>query len=106
MTQEQMEADWLATRNIAGLQKRLDAEMDDGKASILTQLLALEFAKLRKPQSGVIDSDRVAVDVGNPGKGIVLGVLLIAASAGSFFLWENYLGGANARTSVVTTQSR
>lgn len=104
MTQEQMEADWLATRNIAGLQEQLDAETDDGKSSILTQLLAVEFAKLRKPQSGVIDTDRVTVDVGNPARGIVLGVLLITASAGGFFLWENYSGGADAR--AVMAESR
>ena len=106
MTQEQMEADWLATRTIAGLQERLNAETDDGKSSILTQLLAAEFAKLRKPQSGVIDSDRVTVDVGNPAKGIVFGMLLIAASAGGFFLWESYLGGADAQAAVIAAQSR
>jgi len=106
MTQEQMEADWLTTRNIAGLQERLDAETDDGKSSILAQLLAVEFAKLRTPQSGVIDTDRVTVDVGNPAKGIVFGVLLIAASAGGFFLWESYLGGADAKAAVIAAERR
>ena len=106
MTQEQMEADWFATRNIAGLQEQLNAETDDGKSSILTQLLAVEFAKLRMPQSGVVASDRVTVDVGNPAKGIVFGVLLIAATTAGFFLWENYQGGADARAASVTARSR
>ena len=105
MTQEQMEADWIATRNIAGLQQQLDAETDDGKSNILTQLLAVEFAKLRKPQSGVIESERVTVDVGNPAKGIVFGILLIAATTGGFFLWESYQGGADARAAVATARS-
>lgn len=100
MIQERMEADWVATRNIARLKEQLNAETDDGKASILTQLLTLEFAKLRKPQSGVIESDRVTVDVGNPAKGIVLGVLLIAATTGGFILWDIYQGDADAKAAV------
>src|SRR6188768_1844913 len=98
LTQEQMQADWIATRNIAGLQEQLDAETDDGKSSILTQLLAVEFAKLRKPQSGVIVSDRVTVDVGNPTMGFVIGLILIATTTGGFFLWSNSTGGANAKS--------
>jgi len=106
MSQEQMEADWLATRNIAGLQEQRNAETDEGKSRILTQLLAAEFAKLRMPQSGVIACDRVTVDTGNPAKGIVVGMLLIAATTGGFFLWENYQGGADARAAATTAESR
>jgi len=106
MTQEQMEADWLTTRNIAGLQERLDAETDDGKSTILTQLLAVEFAKLRRPRVDVIACDRVTVDIGHPAKGIVFGILLIAATTGGFFLWENYQGSADARAVATTAESR
>ena len=65
-----------------------------------------EFAKFKRPQSGTIDADHVTVDVGNPIMGFVFGVLLIAATAGSFFLWESYQGGANARAAVVTAPRR
>ena len=106
MTQEQMEADWLATRKIARLQEQLDAETDDGKSTILTQLLAVEFAKLRRPQADVIACDRVTIDTGHPAKGIVFGILLIAATTGGFFLWENYQGSADARAGVITAESR
>ena len=50
MTHKEVQADWNAPRNIVGLQQQLDA--DDGKSSVLTQLLADEFAQMRKPQSG------------------------------------------------------
>lgn len=102
MTQEQMEADWVATRNIAGLQEQLDAETDDGKGSLLMQLIALEFAKLRKSQSGVIESERITVDVGNPVKGIAFGILLIATTLGGFILWDIYQGDADAKAAVAT----
>lgn len=106
MTQEQMQADWSATRNIAEIQQQLDIETDDEKLSILTQMLACEFAKLRKPKSGVIDSDRVTVDVGNPAIGFVIGFLLISATMGGFFLWSNSTGARVAKSAVVTAQSR
>ena len=61
---------------------------------------------LRKPHFGIIDSSHVAIDVGNPAKEIVFGVLLIAATTGGFFLWENYQGDADAKAAVATMQSR
>ena len=102
MTQERMEADWLATRNIAGLQEQLDAETDDGKSSILTQLLAAEFAKLKTPQS--IGPERVTADAGKRAKGIVFCVLLVTATTGGVFLWENHQGGTDVR--AVMAESR
>ena len=99
-----MQADWNATRNIVGLQQQLDA--DDGKASVLTQLLADEFAQMRKPQSGVIASDRVTVDIGNPAMGLAFGALLVAGTTGGVFLWEYYQKGVDAKAAIVTAQSR
>ena len=106
MTQEQMRADWIATKNIAEIQQQLDAEVDDGKSSILTQLLADEFAKLRTPQSGVSDSDRVTVDVGNPIMGFVYGLLLIAVTTAGFLLWEGHQAWADDPVAIVTAQNR
>ena len=52
MTQEQMQADWFATKNIVRFQELLNGETDDGKYRILAQLLADEFEKFNPPQTG------------------------------------------------------
>jgi hypothetical protein len=106
MTKEQMQADWNATRNIAERQERLKSETDEGRSSILTQLLADEFTKFKTPQSGIIASDHVTVDIGNPVMGFVFGVLLIAATTGSVVLWESFQGSMSARAAVIETQNR
>jgi hypothetical protein len=51
MTQEELRADWIATKNIAGFQELLKIETDDGRYRILSQLLADEIAKFKKPQT-------------------------------------------------------
>jgi hypothetical protein len=50
MTQEELQADWTATKNIVRFQELLNGETDDGRYEILAQLLANEFKKL-KPQA-------------------------------------------------------
>ena len=104
MTHKAVQADWNAPRNIVGLQQQLDT--DDGKSSVLAQLLADEFAQMRKPQSGVIASDSVTVDIGNPAMGLVFGALLVAGTTGGFFLWEYYQKGVDAKAAIVAAQSR
>ena len=109
MTQEQKQADWTATKNIVGFQELLNGETDDGKYSILTQLLAEEFGKFKKPQveplrSGGISPDRVIEDTGNPLMGIFLGALIIAATMGGFFVWNDYQGGSSAKTTALIDQ--
>jgi hypothetical protein len=49
MTQEKMEADWIATKNIVRFQKLLKSETDDARYRILSQLLAEEFRKFNEP---------------------------------------------------------
>jgi hypothetical protein len=46
MTPEEMQADWIATRNIIRFQESLNGETDDSKYRILSQLLVKEFAQL------------------------------------------------------------
>jgi hypothetical protein len=38
--------------------------------------------------------------------GFLLGVFLITGTTGSFLLWENYAGRADAKAAVVAAQSR
>jgi len=47
-TQEQLWDDWVAIENIVRFQELLKAETDRGEYSLLTQLLAHEFEKLKK----------------------------------------------------------
>jgi hypothetical protein len=47
MTEQNLQADWIATQNIARFQERLDAETDDGRIKILMSLLAREFETLK-----------------------------------------------------------
>jgi hypothetical protein len=105
MTQEQMQADWTATKNIVGIQALLDGETDDGRYSILSQLIAEEFKQFKEPQaeaprSAGINPNRVIEDVGNPLMGIFIGALMIAATMSGFFLWDNYQSGADAKATV------
>jgi hypothetical protein len=51
MTQEQMQTDWTATKNIVRFQELLNSETDDGRYRILSQLLVEEFGKFKKPQA-------------------------------------------------------
>jgi len=106
MTQEQMQADWTATKNIVGFQELLNGETDDGRYRILSQLLSDEFGKFKKPRAEAKplrpDSDRVDVNLGNPLAGFLLGALMIAGTMGGFFLWDNYQDAANARTVIST----
>jgi hypothetical protein len=106
MTQEQMQADWTTTKNIVGFQELLDGETDEGRYSILSQLLADEFKKFKKPQAEApspprSDSDSAVVDFGNPLAGLLLGALMIAATMGGYFLWDNYQSGADAKATVL-----
>lgn len=107
MTQEQMQADWTATKNIVGFQELLNGETDDGRYRILSQLLSDEFGKFKKPPAEAKplqpDSDRIDVNLGNPLAGLLLGALMIAATTGGFFVWDNYQGGADAKAIVSTS---
>ena len=47
MTQDELQADWIATKNIVQFQELLNGETDDGRYEILAQLLANEFEKLK-----------------------------------------------------------
>lgn len=57
--------------------------------------------KLRLPARPGPDSDRTVVDLGNPLAGLLLGALMIAATMGGFFLWDNYQSGADAKAIVL-----
>ena len=50
--------------------------------------------------------DRVVVDLGNPVKGLLFGVLLIAGTMGSFFLLENYQDSADGKPAAIMDQGR
>jgi len=109
-TQEQMQADWTATKNIAGFQEMLNGETDEGRYEILSQLLSDEFGKFKKPQAEAAkpiqsDSDRAIVNLGNPVTGLLLGALMIAATMGGFFVWDNYQARADATETVATDQN-
>jgi hypothetical protein len=109
-TQEQMQADWTATKNIVGFQEMLNGETDDGRYKILSQLLSDEFGKFKKPQAEALkplqpDSDRAVVNFGNPLAGLLLGALMIAATMGGFFVWDNYQASADAMESVLADQN-
>jgi len=106
LTQEQVQADWIATKNIAEFQQLLNCEMDDGRYTILSQLLSDEFEKFKKPKEQAPtplrpDPGSAIVDLGNPLAGVVLGALMITATVGGFFLWDNYQGSAGAQTAVL-----
>jgi hypothetical protein len=110
MTQEQMQADWTATRNIVGFQELLNGETDDGRYRILSQLLSEEFGKFKKPQAEApkpprCDSERAVVNLGNPLAGLLLGALMIASTMAGFFVWDNYQGDADAKTTVQIGQN-
>jgi len=110
MTQEQIQADWTATKNIDGFQELLNGETDDGRYRILSQLLSEEFGKLEKPsaeasKSPRSDCDRAVVNLGNPLAGLLLGALMIAGTMAGFFVWDNYQGGADAKTTVQIGQN-
>jgi hypothetical protein len=53
MTQQELQADWSAMKNIVGFQELLNGETDDGRYSILSQLLAQQSAKFKKRQAEV-----------------------------------------------------
>ena len=110
MTQEQMQADWIATKNIAGFQELLNGETDDGRYRILSQLLSEEFGKFKKPLAEApkppqSDSERAVVNLGNPLAGLLLGALMIAGTMAGFFVWDNYQGDADAKTTVLIGQN-
>jgi hypothetical protein len=89
-TQEQIQAHWIATKNIAEFQELLNGERDEGRYRILSQLLSDEFEKFKNPQAEAPrrarpNPDR-AVDLGNPLAGLLLGALMIAATMGGFFI--------------------
>jgi hypothetical protein len=50
------------------------------------------------------DTERAIVDVGNPLMGFLLGALLIAGTMGSFFLWDKYQGGGDAKAGIMMSQ--
>jgi len=105
MTTEQMQGDLSAIKNIAGFQELLNSETDDGRYKILSQLLSDEFGKLKKPQAEASkpprsDCDRAVVNLGNPLAGLLLGALMIGGTVAGFFVWDNYQGGADAKTTV------
>ncbi len=105
-----MRADWTATKNIAGFQEMLNGETDDGRYKILSQLLSDEFGKFKNPQAEAAksiqpDSDRAVVNLGNPLTGLLLGALMIAATMGGFFMWDNYQSGADAKATVLADQN-
>jgi hypothetical protein len=52
MTQKQMQADWTAAKYIVGFQELLNGETD----RILSQLLAEEFGKFKKPLAEAQDA--------------------------------------------------
>lgn len=107
-TQEQMQADWTATKNIAGFQGLLNGETDDGRYKILSQLLSDEFGKFEKPEAPKPPqrhSDRTVVNLGNPLTGLLLGALMIAATMGGFFVWDKYQSGADAKAAGLTDQN-
>ena len=106
-TQEQMQADWAATKNIAGFQELLKNETDDGRYSILSQLLSDECQKFKKPQAAAPAPleprpERAVVNLGSPLVGLFLGVLMIVTTMGGFFLWDNYQNVADAKTATST----
>ena len=108
-TQEQIQADWIATKNIVGFQELLNGEIDEGRYKILSQLLSDEFEKFKKPQAEAPkpaqpDPDRAIVNLGNPLAGLLLGALMIAATMGGFFIWDNYQSGADARAAIIAGQ--
>jgi len=108
-TQEQMQADWIATKNIVGFQELLSGETDEGRYRILSQLLSDEFEKFKKPQAEAPkpaqpDPDRAVVNLGNPLAGLLLGALMIAATMGGFFILDNYQSGADAKAAIIAGQ--
>lgn len=109
LTQEQMQADWKATKNIADFQELLNGETDGGRYRILSRLLSDEFEKLKKPQAKIPMSARVAPnpiieDLGNPLMGILLGALMVSVSVGGLFLWDNHQGGPDANATALINQ--
>jgi hypothetical protein len=51
MPQEKLQADWVATQNIARFQELLRTETDKGRCKILERLLADEFVKFKEAPS-------------------------------------------------------
>jgi hypothetical protein len=106
-TLKELHTDWIATKDVVGFQQLLNEETDEGRYSILSELLAQEFGRFRKPQAkSPGEPDSVVIDVGNPLMGFLLGALVIAGTMGSLFLWESYQGSADASAAVVTVQNR
>ena len=92
----------------AGFQELLNGETDDGRHSILSQLLSDEFNRFKPhahaSKSTGITSIRVIEDVGNPLKGIFLGAIMIVATMGGFFLWDIYQSASDAKTTALIDQ--
>lgn len=106
-TREQMQAEWIATKNIVGFQELLKSETDDGKYNILSQLLSEEFAKFKhEAEAPRSDPKSAIVNLGNPLAGLFLGALMIVGTMGGFFLWDNFQDRADAHTATLTAQDR
>jgi hypothetical protein len=61
--------------------------------------------KRRRDVLAESDLDKVIVDVGNPVLGILLGMLVIAGTMGSYYLWDYYQNGADVSPSIVTSEN-
>jgi len=91
-----------ATTRFSGLRSYRRQSSRDGRRT--------RFGKLEKPsaeasKSPRSDCDRAVVNLGNPLAGLLLGALMIAGTMAGFFVWDNYQGGADAKTTVQIGQN-
>ena len=104
-TQDHMPPCQPVPRDSTGFLEMVNAQTEEGKYGILSELLSEEFDKTATLPAEALkhakkNPESVVVNFGNPLMGLLVGAAIIAVTTGGFFLWDNTQGTAAAEPIV------